>query len=252
QRHLWCTAHDVGRICDFAAAGGFHITPAGELILYATEHANGGPDGTVRMAEFRSATVFRPGSPNLAPKADARGPYGVVEGGSVTVSGTGTPPLASAWAELFEDTDFRDRSLVFDWDDRLADDFDDFDALDEFGDEASSLIFRAPVGCSLQLHEARAYGGRRLVLNGTGSVLRVPDLHAAAYRFGDETSSVQWVGSSCPATGLGYVWFPGRVPGSTSTLRPTWDGPSDHTLLLQVCGRFLACAEDEAALQVRN
>jgi PKD domain len=176
----------------------------------------------------------------------------VREGGSVTVSGTGTPPFARAWAELYEDTDFRDRSVVFDWDDRLADDFDDFDALDEFDDEASSLIFRAPVGCSLQVYADRAYGGRRLALNGTGGVVRVPDLHAAAYGFADETGSVQWVGSSCPATALGYVWFPGGVQGSTATLRPTWDGPSDHTLLLQVCGRFLACAEDEAALHVQN
>src|SRR5262245_55466505 len=252
ERHLWCTAHDVGRICDFAAAGGFHVTPAGELILYASEHANGGPGGTVRMAEFRSATVFRPGSANLAPKADAGGPYNVAEGGSVSVSGAGTPPLARAWAELYEDTNFRDRSIVFDWDDRLADDFDDFDALDGFGDEASSLIFRAPVGCSLQLYADRAYGGRRLVFNGTGGVVRVPDLHAATYGFGDQASSVQWVGSSCPATALGYVWFPGGVQGSTAALRPTWDGPSDQTLLLQVCGSFLACSEDEAALHVRN
>ena len=31
---------------EFAAASGFHVTPTGELLFYATEHDNDGPAGT--------------------------------------------------------------------------------------------------------------------------------------------------------------------------------------------------------------
>src|SRR5262245_43661877 len=38
------------QLVNFAAATGFYISPSGELIFYATEHDNDGPEGTVKAA----------------------------------------------------------------------------------------------------------------------------------------------------------------------------------------------------------
>jgi len=45
-----------GRWCDLRAAAAPYVTPSGDIVLYATEHENGGVAGTVRMAEFAPRT----------------------------------------------------------------------------------------------------------------------------------------------------------------------------------------------------
>lgn len=46
SRHLRCEH------CNFAAAAGFYVDPAGHLVLYATEHGAGGPGGSTQFEEF--------------------------------------------------------------------------------------------------------------------------------------------------------------------------------------------------------
>ena len=41
------------RLANFAAASTFYVSPSQELLLYATEHDNDGPSGTVKMGEWR-------------------------------------------------------------------------------------------------------------------------------------------------------------------------------------------------------
>jgi hypothetical protein len=49
SRHMDCSR------CNFAAAAGLYVDPAGRLILYATEHGAGGPGGSVEFEEFRAS-----------------------------------------------------------------------------------------------------------------------------------------------------------------------------------------------------
>jgi len=47
NRHVFCDGQ-----CNLDAAGGSYITPSGKLIVYATEHDNDGPGGSIKMKEF--------------------------------------------------------------------------------------------------------------------------------------------------------------------------------------------------------
>lgn len=148
-------------IAHFAAASGAYVSPTGELILYATEHDNDGPGGTVKFGEWRHTDMTRPGSPTLDPTVTVAGPYTVAEGSSVDISAVGAPPRTKAWVELWTDPDWTDdRYLVVDYPDWALDDFDDFEELDDaknnpfadgFSDQATSARWFAPVGCTIQL-----------------------------------------------------------------------------------------------------
>jgi hypothetical protein len=252
-RHLWCRGGDAGQLCDLAAASAFHATPAGELILYASEHENEGPLDTVRMGEFRSNALFWDGSPNWAPTARAGGPYTINEGSSVRLDGSATTqPVAKPWAELYADERFEGESVVLDWDDRNLDDYDDFDELDDFDDEAHSLVYVAPEGCDLHVYEDADYEDSELVFAGTGRVERILDLDARPYGFGDEIDSMRFLGPSCPSTALSFAWDNGLATGATPTVSPALNGPVDHPLLLRSCGAFLACDDDRTNLHVAN
>ena len=165
NKHMYCNFDGSGRICNFAAASGVYVSPSSELILYASEHENDGPDGTVRMAEFRHRDVNR----------------------------LGTSTSGTAWAELYDDDHFKDRSIVFDWVDRDKDDFENFNKLDGFNDKTSSVRWSAPKGCEIILYEHDSYDGDKLVLSGNGYTKSYSDLDD--YEFGDKTSSVKFRGT---------------------------------------------------------
>ncbi|MEJ7733120.1 MAG: PKD domain-containing protein [Polyangiaceae bacterium] len=150
-------------IANFAAASGSYVSPTGELVLYATEHDNDGPNGSVKMGEWRHRDMVRPDSPTYDPTADPGGPYTVPEGSVVTLAGQGEPPRTKAWIELWTDPDWEDdRYLVIDYPDWSLDDFDDFKDLDDanlnpfaigFSDQATSARWYAPTGCTLRLND---------------------------------------------------------------------------------------------------
>lgn len=159
-------------LASLAAATGFHVTPSGELIFYATEHDNDGPDGTIKAGEWRHINIVRDNSPTLLPTAAVNGPYEVDEGSSVVLSGTAGPPITKAWIQLFHERDFGGVDFasfypVVDYDDYELDDFDDLFTLESqpppqvgappftHNDKARSIKWFAPIGCSIRVTDRR-------------------------------------------------------------------------------------------------
>ena len=189
------------RIASLAAASTFHVTPSGELLFYASEHDNDGPEGTngrssVKMGEWRHSEIARPGSPTVLPSVQAGGPYAVNEGSSVLLTAIGRPPITKAWIQLYEHPGYDGRYLVIEYDDRNKDDFNDFRLLDPnfappfvnaidpdaASDEASSWRWFAPVGCTIRANDddyddpTEPPGDATRTLAGEGFVRRDHDL----------------------------------------------------------------------------
>jgi hypothetical protein len=148
------------RLANLAAASGFHVTPSGELLFYATEHDNDGPDGTVKAGEWRHINMVRDGSPTLLPTITVDGPHEVDEGSTVSLRGSVTPPITRAWIQLFQELDFGGDDFaslypVVDFDDYALDDFDNFFFLEissslTHNNRARSWKWFAPEGCSIR------------------------------------------------------------------------------------------------------
>lgn len=166
-----------GRECNFQAATGSYVTPSGSLIFYGAEHLDGGPQGTVRLAEF-------------VPKMDM------------------TADLASI--RLFEDDDQSGYSLVVDLTDQVLDDYQDFEELDGddivpygFNDRVNSVLWHAPIGTSIVLYEDDTYRKPMEQLNGAWTAGNpVWDWHNIAP---NKLSSLLFLGTGC-AGGNGDVW----------------------------------------------
>ncbi len=203
-----------GRLANGAAASGFHINPSGELILYVTEHDNDGPDGTIKMGEWRHEDMVRSGSPTYLPTAVVGGPYEVDEGGSVDLIGAAMPPITKAWIQLFHETDFRSFYPVVDFADSDRDDFDDFATLEflprppglplSHNHQARSWKWFAPVGCSIRAIDHENGGVRTLA--GDGAPHFDPDLTQVladdgASNMDQRVDAVEFIGD-CGYSGL--------------------------------------------------
>ena len=141
---------------NFAAASTFYISPSGELIFYATEHDNDGPDESVKVGEWRHVDVVRPNSPTLRPSAKLDGPFVVDEGSSVNLTGIGRQPATKAFLELFTFNPGPPTVplyLTADFKDRNRDDYDNlfnFEHSPFHVDSGYSWVWYAPQGCSIQ------------------------------------------------------------------------------------------------------
>ncbi len=122
------------------------------------------------------------------------------------MSGSGSPPADRPWAELYDDDNFNDRSIVVDYDDQTLLELNDFDDLDNFGDKTSSVRWRAPVGVDFVLYEHHDFEGRTVVLPGSGDTETIADLDLDAYEFGDDTSSAGFLGSPPTAGDAMLAW----------------------------------------------
>lgn len=252
------------RLASFAAASGFHITPTGELLFYATEHDNDGPEGsngrsTVKMGEWRHLEMFRPQSPAYAPTIAAPPSVTVDEGSAVAVSATAGPPMARPWMQFFEATDSGGRFVVVDHSDITKDNFDDFKNLDlgfpldpdRFTDRAASWRWFAPSTCAIRANEHHIGddgfpGARSRTLFGTGTPEADGNLHNVLADNGVDdmfrvVSSIQF-STACPnyySASIGVQWdldFDGTIEtaGNTVTLSAVAiDGPSDLQLAVQ-------------------
>ena len=250
------------KTADFQAGGGVYVSPTGELIVYGSEHDNDGPDGTVKMAEFRTIDMAWPASPAYDPTVTVGGPYSVPEGGSVAVSATAAPPRIKPWVQLWADPDYSDRYIVIDWEDWGRDDFDDFKDLDDavfnpihagFSDQASSARWFAPVGCTLRLNDDDFGdddfpGSDTRTLAGTGAPVHFDDLSDVSRNGGgddiaDALTSMQFFGD-CDAyydpANLNVEWdFDGdgsyETGGTTQTFSAAnLDGPTSALLRARV------------------
>ncbi len=130
------------KLANLAAASGFHVTPSGELIFYATEHDNDGPDGTVKAGEWRHVEVVRRDSPTLLPTVLVNGPYEVDEGRTVDLAGSAGPPATRAFLQMFSGLGYGGFSLIADIDDITL------EAFDSLNDFALSWNWYAPAGCT--------------------------------------------------------------------------------------------------------
>jgi PKD domain len=282
QRHLYTvpTAESCGasacegdeEIANFQAASGISVSPSGNILLYATEHDNDGPEvggvKTVKAGEWRNQEIVRPGSPTLLPSADAGGSYTVDEGASVQLNGSAAPPLTRAWVELFAYEDFKSRSVIIDYPDRDLDDFDNFNKIEAesgdlngFSDDASAMRWFAPKGCTFNLNEhhvgAQNFPGASRTVVGDGKVHNETDLGAVD----GEISSITWSPNcettyNSPATA---AWdLDGDKTFETTGAAPTFstqtlDGPTTRTVTL----RATQAASDvpgfgSATVQVNN
>ncbi len=145
------------QLASLAAASTFYISPSGELIFYATEHDNDGPNGTVKAGEWRHVDVVRPDSPTLRPTADLDGPFVVDEGSAINLTGRADQAITKAFLQLFEQTNFGPHYLTASYEDRDSDDFDNlyiyelsFFPFLTHNDKARSWKWFAPQGCSIQ------------------------------------------------------------------------------------------------------
>lgn len=168
QKHLFSHPSADGalffhnKVADFAAGSGVYVSPSGELIVYATEHDNDGPSSSIKMGEWRHRDMVRPESSTLDPSVAAGGPFSVPEGSGVVLTATAALPATKAWVQLWTDPNWTDdRYLVIDYPDRYADDFHDFELLDDaafnpladgFGDQATSARWFSPAGCLIHLN----------------------------------------------------------------------------------------------------
>ena len=223
-----------GRLASFAAASGFHVTPTGELLFYATEHDNDGPEGSngrasVKFGEWRHVDIFRPGSPAYLPSVMTPGPVTIDEGSTTLLTASARPPLARPWIQLFQDLNFYfgSRFAVVEPADYDKDDFDNFRLLDRgyeddflrFDNRASSWRWFAPAGCTIRANDQPLDGSgfpgpQTKTLEGTGRRELAPSLHDVKPDSGDG-EMFQQVGS--------VEFFPGcsEYYSAPTTLR--WD-----------------------------
>ena len=170
-KRLHVTTNSIaGDTAHFTGSTGVYVSPTGELIIYANEHEEQGPFGldpisgelrkSVRAGEWRHRAMVRPDSPSLQPSVAPTGAFAVDEGGTVAIAATGRPASTRAWLQLFRDTglglsdDNFDADLVFDYDDRGVEDYDNIPIMySGFNDEASSLRWFAPQGCSVEVDQ---------------------------------------------------------------------------------------------------
>ena len=190
------------RLVDLKAASGVYVSPSGELILYACEHANDGPevngDDSVKCGEFRHVDMQRPGNPGYGPTPFVGEVFEVDEGGATEVSAYGEAPLSRAWIQLFAASGERYNedtvALVVDYDDWHKEDYDDLanigypPGFQSFDSVISSLRWFAPVGCTIIVSDQpldSTTNGQLKMLNGTGQVEIEPDLSEVFYDTGN-------------------------------------------------------------------
>ncbi len=266
EQHKFCTSNtDAGGTpirnatksmnASFAAGSGTYVSPTGELLFYATEHWNDGVNLCVRFVEFHHRDVVRPNSPLQAPQARLTGPRALGEGSSLVLDGRASRGAElRPWIELYDDDQFTGTSVMMDYDDRLADDFQDFRKLN-WNDKASSLRYFAPAGWVIMLHDADNFSVSDtepvLALPGDGAVHEISNLSADPWKFDNQglhetrVTSVRFIAPPANPFGgpLQFLWsidprFSNRVTfDNADTAQPkltALDGPAVVPIRLTV------------------
>jgi len=131
-KHLYCSWANAGQNGNLVAGGGVHITPSGQILIYASNHANSQPPPSFQagdplfMTEFRTREMIQAGT-------------------------CGPSTIA---IELYDDDDGwdgGDRSLVYDYDDRGRERWSNLGFVDDFNDRTSSMMYCAPLGSLITL-----------------------------------------------------------------------------------------------------
>ena len=112
SRHIVCKEGG-----NFDAGAGVYLDGNNGLFVYAVDHWR--RDGKIKLNEFRPVPA------------------------SVT---TPITSLNRAWIELYDDKNFKDRSVIIDYVDRKLRNYENYDAVEEFEDKASSVKWLVPRG----------------------------------------------------------------------------------------------------------
>jgi hypothetical protein len=230
----------MDRVCNMAAASGFYVSPSGDLIMYATEHDNDGPNATVRMSEFSSQDGYDQVG-TYRPSAVPGGAYTGQPNVGVQVDGSAsTPAIAQARVELYDEPFYKCRGLVIDKADHGKEDYRHLSRVDDFNDEASSVRWRIPKGCEAVLFDDKDYTGPRHVLPAAQGQAQH---NANLDKFNDDTTSVQFYGD-CDGRPQSWSWdldgdFSIDATGPTPTL--TIAEPGTRVISLRVCNGFGVC-----------
>ncbi|MCY1041929.1 hypothetical protein OV208_11445 [Corallococcus sp. bb12-1] len=161
SKHLYCS-NDGSRQCNLDAAAGLFVGSDRSLILYATEHADDGPASTVKMVEFRSVWA------DTFCRAD----------------------LQRAYVDFYDDSDFSDRGVIFDYEDQGLKNWARFNDVDKFNDKASAVRWCIPPGHRVRLYNDSNHQGSYKDLVGDGMLHEVNLNH---WSFGDKVSSARWL-----------------------------------------------------------
>jgi hypothetical protein len=145
-------------LANLAAAAGFYESPSGELILYATEHDNDGPDETVKAGEWRYQSIVNGNSDTYLPDLVVDTTQEVNEGGDLTLNGAAGPPLTKAWIQAYT---ILGLTIVIDYDDEFLDDYATLRNFELIGGLANGFEnlplawhWFAPQGCSITATDA--------------------------------------------------------------------------------------------------
>jgi hypothetical protein len=231
---------DGDRLVNFAAATSFYVSPGNDLLFYATEHDNDGPDGTVRAGEYRHIYMAHDYSPTFAPTATVGGPFEVDEGGSVELTGSTAPPTIRPFIQLFDALHLQNRFdgnyAVVDYPDYDLDDFDNFPAF-EGGFNAPILAWNwfAPAGCTIFANLRAGDFSWTVGLKGTGRVEHDPDLRQLFLNLG----AVSWVDFDCDqyyTTPIDLSWdvdINGTYESTATFSAAQLDGPAEREVSAQ-------------------
>jgi len=165
-KQLYTEWTNAGFNGNLVGGGGVHVSPSGQVLIYACGHSNGQPgsDGSTSrpllMTEFRIS--------------------------SLTQARTAGP--SSIYIELYDDRNLSDRSIIYEYDDRFLENWGDLGDIDGFNDKASSIRWCAPIGTCIRFHENPDWGGGTLTFEGTGKMEVVLDLDD--YDWNDRISSL--------------------------------------------------------------
>jgi hypothetical protein len=239
KRQIWCEFDHTDRACNMGAASGFHVTPSGDLLMYGATHDNDGPNATVEMAEFSSQDgydqdgAYRP--------VAVPGTYRAAVGSPITLDGTAShAAYAQARVELYDEPGFGGRGLVIDYPDMGREDYRHLSRVDDYNDEASSVRWRIPTGCTAVLFDDKDYKGPTFILPGAdGSAQSVDNLR----KFNDDTTSVRMDGD-CDGRVVSWSWdldADGTVEATGPRPTITPGSPGIHPLALEVCSGFGVC-----------
>lgn len=226
-----------------------YVSPTGELLVYAIEHYNWGPRGSVRFSEFRHEQVYRPENPIYEKQVVLEAPEFITEDSSATLDAGDSQRLGSLrpWVEIFEDANYNGRSVIMDWADRKLEDFKDLRKLSwpyGFNDKASSARWFAPFGWTIRLYDGDNYLVNDeepfLDLQGVGYQSGIRVLSESPYNF-DQTT-YDGVIHETRVTSMKFI-PPGYAddfdvftnplspedPG-TETADDGWSNPKDHLI----------------------
>jgi hypothetical protein len=174
---------------NFLAGACTHVTPAGELLMYAVEHYTHGPSTSVRFVEWRHQHIASLEGKLLAPRGQLVLPDFLPAGTHGIHMTNLTTYAMRPWIQLYDEDDFGGTRVTIDYPDFDRDDYNDLRKLDGsvdgFNDRTSSMRWWAPPGWRVRLHDADNFGGGEptYTLNCNGTIQSIANLSAKPYEF---------------------------------------------------------------------